>query len=194
MSEPYAKQCHLQGGPAKRVLLFHFSEEEIKVQTIVSKGCLLFSWPAGGASGWARSIAKPEPRRGPAQTPPRPRPTEETGRLCLPAQSVIGLRDWTGRNDWVGLSTGRGRGLPWDFWGVASGTAPFRGLKGDSGCRGGARTRRPIPTQFFGSRRGAAPRRGRTGTGNCKGHLGLGQAGSMGLLGTTEGIRGPGQR
>lgn len=131
--------------------------------------------------------------RGPAQTPPRPRPTEETGRLCLLAQSLTGLRDWTGRKCWVGLSTGEEAAHGRDFWGVASGTAPFRGLKVDSGCRGGARTRRPIPTQFFGSRRGAAPRRGRTGTGNCKGHLGLGQAGTTGRLGTTEGIRGPGQ-
>lgn len=56
--------------------------------------------------------------------------------------------------------------------GVASDTAPFRGLKADGGCGGGARTRRPIPRRLLGARRRAVPRRGRAGTGGCRGSWG----------------------
>lgn len=77
--------------------------------------------------------------------------------------------------------------------GVASGTAPFRGLKADSGCGGGVRRQRQILRGPFGTWRRAAPRRGRAGTRDYKGRLGLSQAGIRGLLGTTEGTRGRGQ-
>lgn len=190
-------------GPAKRVLLSHFSEEDTKIRDIqvclVSKAAFFrlrqrMAQGAGRAASWLLDEATCSPD--PAQTPPRLRPIERSRagqafQLKAKRDFVIGRG---GRKDWVGLprrsEAARGR----DFdgaWLLAP--PPSAGSKRTAAAGAGSEHGWPIPAPVFGASHRAAPRRGRAGTGDRAGRLGLGQAEGKSLLGT-GGYWGRGQR
>lgn len=175
MAEPYTKQCLSSQRSCEAGTIVPFLRgRNLGSETIVSEGCFLsFRREGSRRKGRANRVAKP----GPAHTPPRSHPDTAPqrgppGGPCFPAQSVMELRDWAGRKDWVGLPLVERPLVGVALTGRGLGYRPFPRAQSGWLRAGRGKSTAADPNAVPWSPQRAAPRRGRAGTSGRAGGLG----------------------